>query len=106
MAYFGLEVLGKNLFLVGGKTSDGINQNFLDNLYKFDMSNQKWTEMSFMDNKRCYVSTAVIGDKIYAFGGQNGGVNGRLKSAEVYCPTRNQWDYISDMTCSRSYFAK
>ena len=105
MAYFGLEVLGENLYLVGGYTNDGTNQQFLDNLYKFDMSNQKWTEMSFMDNKRCYVSTAVIGDKIYAFGGHSGGVNGRLKSAEVYCPTRNQWDYISDMTCSRSDFA-
>ena len=105
MAYFGLEVIGSKLYLVGGYTADGAHQHFLDSLYRYNMNTQKWLEMSFMDHKRCYVSTAVVEDKIYAFGGHSGGVNGRLKSAEVYCPVRNQWDKISDMNCSRSDFA-
>ena len=60
LAYFGLEVIGNNLYLVGGYTNDGTNQQFLDNLFKFDMVTEKWTELSFMNSKRCYVSTAVI----------------------------------------------
>ena len=53
-----------------------------------------------MNEKRCYVSSAELGGYLYAIGGFNG--TERLKSAERYDPTTNQWSFINSMATIRS----
>ena len=106
-AYHSLEVMGKYLYLIGGFSvhEDG-SQNFQNCLFRFDMENKIWDKMSSMNSKRCYISTVTANGKIYAIGGHSGGGQiGRLASAEVYDPDKNQWDLIAPMNCSRSDFS-
>ena len=59
--------------------------------------------MTPMMHNRCYVSTAVYEDQIYAFGGRASGyVPGRLKTAEVYDTETNKWTLIQPMKQERS----
>lgn len=49
---------------------------------------------------RCYVSTTVLGEFIYAMGGYDGQV--RQNTAERYLPSKNQWSLIASMHNRRS----
>uniref|UniRef100_H2YMN4 BACK domain-containing protein n=1 Tax=Ciona savignyi TaxID=51511 RepID=H2YMN4_CIOSA len=53
-----------------------------------------------MLHKRCYISVAVLHNKIYALGGMNG--SDRLNSAESYDPVHKIWTILPDMNESRS----
>lgn len=46
------------------------------------------------------MSTAVLGDYVYALGGFSGRY--RLNSAERYDPAKNQWSFIEPMILERS----
>ena len=94
---FGLELIGKCLYLVGG-FSDG---RYLDTLFEFNLENKEWTQKASMSENRCYVSTAVHQNKLYAFGGR-GSDPASLNTAEVFDPETNQWTAISNMMHGRS----
>ena len=95
-AYHGLEVLGSDLWVIGGYRQSG---DFERSTMKFSLSTGEWREMSRMSTNRCWVSTNVLAGKIYALGGDAGG------SAEVYSPETNQWADISPMLHARADFA-
>ena len=101
-AYHGLEVLGSDIWAIGGYSQSG---GFQRSTMKFSLSTAEWREMSRMSINRCYVSTNVLAGKIYALGGHAGGSAERLRSAEVYSPETNQWADISPMLYNRSDFA-
>ena len=104
-AYHGIEKIGNFLFIIGGFTAGGFNSGFQDCLYRCDLRDPRsWRPMSFMNSKRCYISTVVLNDKIYAIGGHSGFGTERLRTAEVYKPIRNQWDDIASMNQARSDF--
>jgi hypothetical protein len=68
---------------------------------RLDLSSLSFSTVSSMNERRCFVSTAVLknGD-ILAVGGHNGTF--RLKSAERYDPVRNQWEFVASMSEVRS----
>ena len=100
-AYHGLEVLDDEIWSVGGYSQEG---GFLNSLHAFNIKYGTWREMSRMATKRCYVATCVMDGKIFAMGGHSGGSAERLRTAEVYDPARNQWDFIPPMIHNRSDF--
>ena len=100
-AYHGLEFLNDEIWSVGGYSQDG---GFLNSLHVFNVKYGTWKEMSRMATKRCYVATCVMDGKIFAMGGHSGGSAERLRTAEVYDPARNQWDFIHPMIHNRSDF--
>merc|ERR1719192_285719 len=53
-----------------------------------------------MNKSRCYISTAVHQDKIYAIGGFDG--RSRHNSIECYDPKENSWTLLPPMTNVRS----
>lgn len=57
-------------------------------------------QISPMHSQRCYVSVVELDGLIYALGGFDG--KNRLKSAERYDPSTNQWTLISSMNFLRS----
>eukprot|EP00966_Prymnesium_polylepis_P034093 792790-Prymnesium_polylepis.1 len=56
-----------------------------------------------MTARRSLVATAVVGDKIYAIGGNGGSTY--LSSVEVYDPARSVWEAAPPMTTRRSFAA-
>lgn len=76
----------KCLYIIGG--FDG--HNYFNTVRKFNVATNEWTQVPWnstrldtiirqvifqepsMFNKRCYVSVAKLGDKIYALGGMDG----------------------------------
>lgn len=53
-----------------------------------------------MHSSRCYVCAAEVGGFIYACGGFDG--TNRHSSVERYCPVKNQWQMVREMTSVRS----
>ena len=53
-----------------------------------------------MHSSRCYVCAAELDGDIYACGGFDG--TNRHSSVERYCPGKNQWQMVADMTSIRS----
>ena len=109
IAYHNVQRIGDNLFIVGGYTGG----HFLNTLMKFDMKNcfytgspNNWEVMNPMLSKRCYVSTAVVDEKLYALGGLDShDTPGRLRTAEVYDSDTGVWTEIESMRNERSDFA-
>lgn len=66
----------------------------------FDAVNKTWKEIAPMHARRCYVSTAVLEDQIYAMGGYDG--HHRQNTAEKYDFKTNQWSLIAPMNMQRS----
>ena len=105
ITYCGLEIIGKCLYLIGGYSTSNNHQDgrYLNTLFEFNLESKEWTQKTSMSENRCYVSTAVHQNKLYAFGGRGSGpAPGRLSTAEVFDPETNQWTAISNMIHGRS----
>ncbi len=82
----------------------GFNGNdCLDSAEYYDPSNNQWTMITPMRNRRSGVGIAAYNNHIYAMGGFNGIV--RLNSCEKYDPQTNRWTPMPDMYTLRSNFA-
>ena len=103
-AYHGMELVDSSIWVVGGFSQQ---EGFLRSLHQFKLPAGPWVVRSNMVAKRCYVQTQNLEGKIFALGGHSGGTVGleRLRSAEVYNISTNQWAPIADMTHQRSDFA-
>ena len=88
--------------LVGGwgNNEAGINYDNQDTVYSLDPKTMTWTECSPMNSKRSSLSATALGNKLVVVGGHDGGR--RLRSAEIYDPSTNQWDELPDMAMQRS----
>ena len=53
-----------------------------------------------MIENRCYVSSVVLDDKIYAIGGFN--TRNRIRRCEVYNPRNDSWREIAELNYPRS----
>ena len=96
-AYHGMATHAKHLYVVGG-TSNGDVQ--LSSMFSVDLSTRRTTILASMFEQRCYVSVALVGGRIYAMGGYNGGR--RLRSVESYDIAGNIWFRCRDMLRERS----
>ena len=108
ITYCGFEVIGACLYVVGGYSSANMNTegHYLASLFQFDLKQKTWTALAPMTTNRCYVSTAVCQDVLYAFGGRGSGQTAdRLRSAEKFDIATNEWTEIANMQSRRSDFA-
>ena len=103
-AYHGMELVDSSIWLVGGFSQQ---EGFLRSLHQYKLPAGPWVAKSNMATKRCYVEIQHLDGKIFALGGHSGGTTGleRLRTAEVFHISSNQWSPIADMTHQRSDFA-
>lgn len=103
-AYHSVQVFNSQLFVLGGFRKEPEEQSgtYFAEMESFDLQRMVWNEQPPMNLRRCYVMTAAVGGKIYAFGGSEGQGLVRHQSAECYDPTTNAWAYIPDMISQRS----
>lgn len=85
---FALVPVSGRLFAVGGKESD---KSYLNSVECYDPFKNKWEFIAPMNQKRCSHSVAVHKNRLYAFGGLNGGIN---DSVEYYDPTIDKWTLV------------
>ncbi|XP_022655305.1 kelch-like protein 10 isoform X1 [Varroa jacobsoni] len=96
-AYHGLVGVGPRLYMIGG--FDGTN--CFNDVRCYDSGAHRWSERAPMHRERCYVSTAVLDEKvIYALGGYDG--TSRTNTAEKYDIQENTWTMIAPMNAIRS----
>ena len=66
---------------------------------KYDPKTNKWTSVADMLSQRSSMGVAVIEDRIYVTGGNDGATC--LSSAEFYDPGTNVWEAVPSMAVRR-----
>lgn len=93
---FGLAVLNKKLYAVGGYDRGEC----LRSAEAFDIENNVWTTVAPMKVARGRVAVAVLNNKLYAIGGSDG--HTELRSVECFDPETNKWTFVAEMLQQRS----
>ncbi|KAJ7908952.1 hypothetical protein B0H13DRAFT_2015334 [Mycena leptocephala] len=98
--HVGGAVIGDTFFVVGGRVN-GV-PNVRDTVFTLDLKavGRGWVEKARMPTARGGLSTAVIGDRIYTFGGEgdvNLVPNGVYDNVEVYCAGEDRWEVLPPM---------
>ena len=65
----------------------------------YDPHADAWTQLASMTIARCNHASAVVGGKLYVFGGLRG--EERLCTVEVYDPATDSWAHGSSLTSAR-----
>ncbi|XP_012946670.1 kelch-like protein 10, partial [Aplysia californica] len=94
-AYHGVVAIGCLIYVIGGFDASEC----FSSCRVFDTRSKLWSEVAPMNNKRSYVSVALLDGQIYAMGGFEGpprtptaGLSSpRLRCAERFDPRTNQW---------------
>lgn len=81
-----MAAVGKTIYVFGGRDSE---HKELNELYKFDTSTRKWTQLSDGPDHRSYHSTTADDRHVYIFGGC--GVAGRLNDLWAYDVVDQKW---------------
>ena len=87
---------------VSGGITDEEDYPYTSNVMVFDPQADTWTQVASMGTARADHTSAVIGGKLYAFGGETDG--GRTASVEAYDPISNMWAQVLDLTRGRQDF--
>ncbi|KAJ7263923.1 hypothetical protein C8J57DRAFT_1333170 [Mycena rebaudengoi] len=98
--HVGGAVIGNMFFVVGGRVN-GV-PNVRDTVFALDLNavGLGWVEKAHMPTARGGLSTAVIGDRIYTFGGEGDAnlvPNGVYNNVEVYCAGEDRWEVLPPM---------
>jgi N-acetylneuraminic acid mutarotase len=94
-------VVGDKIYVIGGFFTS-INNTYSSKLSMveiYDPKEDSWTTGTPMSIARSTHGYAVVGTKIYVFGGTQG--EGRGKTVEVYETTTDTWTRLNDMAVSR-----
>lgn len=87
------------LYVAGGSDGD----NCLASAEVFDITQGTWTSLPSVATKRSHLAAAVLGSRLYAFGGMNDEKK-TLDSAEAFDLTTGAWVTLPPMMCCRSEF--
>ncbi|XP_068729473.1 kelch-like protein 3 [Montipora capricornis] len=93
----------RHLYLVGGLIYDGSTVQGSQTVERFDPILATWEEVAAMNEARYNAFGAAMNGKIYIAGGINGigGHHTVLKSCEVYDPSTNEWQVMSNLKVCR-----
>lgn len=105
-AYHGVVAVGCLIYVIGGFDATEC----FSSCRVFDTRTKQWQEVAPMNQKRSYVSVALLNGYIYACGGFEGPprsqgdnlVTPRLRSVERFEPRANQWTKMAAMKERRS----
>ena len=92
--------MGDQIYALGG----GVKPCTGDSVERYDARTNRWESRASMYEARGHRAYAVMGDRIYATGGQDarGYV---LKTVQRYDAWRDCWEPVQDMPCDRMYHA-
>lgn len=105
-AYHGIGLVNNIMYLFGGffhhpdAQVPGNHEGYPRSTFAFDTIEKSWMDKAPMNERRCYVASATLMDKIYACGGYN--AQDRLRSCEIYDPVLDVWGFLPQMTEVRS----
>jgi hypothetical protein len=105
--HVGIATYGGDIYMVGGFTG-GVNDPVSSNrAWRYDVDGRTWEEISPLKTPRAAFGLAVVGDKMYAFGGRTERVRGpgrSLTSVEVYDFATDTWSEAAPMPRGRDHF--
>ncbi len=84
-------VVGNYIYAIGGRTRNAPNGfGKMDVVERYDIDHNMWQTVAPLPSPRSGMGAAVVGNKIFVFGGfdTNGNV---LNTVEVYNPNTNKW---------------
>jgi DNA-binding CsgD family transcriptional regulator/N-acetylneuraminic acid mutarotase len=98
---YGLAVFEGRLYLFGGWNG----KEFVDNVYVYYPSEQKWIEKTPLDFQRGYLNASTVGERIFVVGGNNG--KQFVDNTDVYSPvlddgSRNAWSQAAGIPTGRA----
>jgi len=105
-AYQGIGLVDNIMYLFGGffhhpdAKVPGNFEGYPKSTFAFDTIKKSWMDKAPMNERRCYVASATLMNKIYACGGYN--AQERLRSVEIYDPVLDVWGLLPNMTEVRS----
>ncbi|KAI3557743.1 hypothetical protein CABS01_07863 [Colletotrichum abscissum] len=95
-------VIGNNFYVVGGRFRS--QTAVRDTVYVLDLKTLKWSERTRMPTPRGGVSVAIVGQRIYTFGGE-GNLDPEagfvFNETEVYDARTNSWEKLQPMNTPR-----
>lgn len=92
------------LYAIGGEGGGpyavgGFNGTTLNTVEAYDPVTDSWTSKAPLPTARFSLAAGVIGDRVYAVGGDNG--SGSLNAVEAYDPATNSWTTKAPMPTAR-----
>ena len=90
--------MGGKIYVTGG---EGSSTDFENSVYVYDPQANAWTQLASMGIARQSHASAVVGGKLYVFGGNGAGA--RLSTAEIYDPASDSWAQGPSLTSARQY---
>lgn len=92
---FGCAVLGgSHLYLFGGEDP---HRGLMRRVVYYSARTNKWRRAPDMPRRRHLFGSCVINNCLYIAGGENEGVQGLLRTGEVYDPSKSRWSFISEL---------
>lgn len=95
--------LGGKIYAIGGECETKFAHEgtiYLTSVEFYDPIHSVWTEVAAMKYPRSFAAATVMGDKLYAIGGET--TSTCYKSVECYNPSSNAWSSLPDMHIARS----
>lgn len=90
---FGTAVLDNQLYVVGGCFNQSLQENIHPFGFRYSPQTDKWGTISPMLRERCRFTLTVVGDKLYAVGGE--AEDGAAGGLEIYDPSTDVWRQVS-----------
>lgn len=88
---FGTAVLDNQLYVVGGCFNQYLQENIHPFGFRYSPLTDKWGTISPMLRERCRFTLTVMGEKLYAVGGEAEEGGAADSQCEVYEPTNDTW---------------
>jgi len=103
------QAIGGKIYVIGGIGSDGASLASVDVLDPGVSGSGAWSTAAPMSTRRDNAGSAVLGGKLYVFGGATRDPGGyaqpRLSSVEMYDPASDSWAARAPMTTARRTMA-
>ena len=98
-------VVNEKIYVIGGWKYSGPNSYYhFREIWEYDPVNDTWdTNKALMPTGREYLTSSVVDEKIYVFGGWDESV--AFKTVEMYDPATDMWDTMADMPEKRVYLS-
>lgn len=90
------------VYAVGGSVGRDDRHRVVDTLFEYDPQTDVWAERAPLLAPRSYVSAVSVGGRVYAIGGQGGGVGADaiLDTVAEYNPLTDTWTEAAPLPCA------
>jgi N-acetylneuraminic acid mutarotase len=89
------------VYVIGGQTSSGTPEGFVDTVYAYDPADGTWTPRAAMPTQRSAAAATVIGSRIYVAGGRPPHGN----DFAVYDAATDTWQALPPLPTDRNHLA-